>query len=287
MTNSNSNSSGDLKMEVAHKEATATGTGEFGGLVYQLEDAISYEQAEHDMVGSCPFPALTADCLGRAQDVPWCYFLDVHHRHDDCGFVCRWLQLTPDHGGIRPRARGQPYRAARYVATLRKARQETDPVPAFQKKFGHFVSESAGYQVPASWQSGLAQAANMGSMVGIFIAAPCADRWGYKKTTLGGLVAMNALIFIMFFGELVGRSACRVVVGSPARSGQQPGSLTPLTAESLPVLLAGQFLCALPWGAFVACAPAYASEVAPLRLRNILTLYIQFCWTAGQFVSRI
>ncbi|TXT10552.1 hypothetical protein VHUM_02057 [Vanrija humicola] len=127
--------------------------------------------------------------------------------------------------------------------------------PAFQKKFGHFVSESAGYQVPAAWQSGLAQAANMGSMVGIFIAAPCADRWGYKKTTLGGLVAMNALILVMFF------------------------------AENLSVLLAGQFLCALPWGAFVACAPAYASEVAPLRLRNILTLYIQFCWTAGQFVS--
>lgn len=59
-------------------------------------------------------------------------------------------------------------------------------------------------------------------------------------------------------------------------------------AESLTVLLIGEFLCGLPWGAFVrhhsaydlsspqvVISPAYASEVAPLRLRSLLTIYVQ------------
>jgi SP family general alpha glucoside:H+ symporter-like MFS transporter len=32
-------------------------------------------------------------------------------------------------------------------------------------------------------------------------------------------------------------------------------------------------------------APAYASEVAPIALRGILTIYVQICWCIGQFVS--
>lgn len=78
---------------------------------------------------------------------------------------------------------------------------------------------------------------------------------GYKKTLIGALVAQIAFIFAVFF------------------------------AETLPVLFVGQFLCGLPWGAFNAIAQAYGSEIAPLPLRGMYTMYNQSCWCTGQLIT--
>lgn len=56
-------------------------------------------------------------------------------------------------------------------------------------------------------------------------------------------------------------------------------------AESLPVLFAGQFLIGLPFGFYNCLAQAYASEIAPLPLRGIFTMYNQSCWCTGQLLT--
>jgi len=66
-----------------------------------------------------------------------------------------------------------------------------------------------------------------------------------------GLVLMNATIFISFF------------------------------ADSLEVLVIGQAFEGIPWGIFIANAPAYASEVVPLALRSACTATLQMSWSIG------
>lgn len=94
-------------------------------------------------------------------------------------------------------------------------------MPAFREHFGVFVSEEAGYQLEPSWQTGISQASVVGSFVGILICGQIVEPLGYRRTTLIGLVAMIGAIFMTFF------------------------------AETLPVLLVGNFLCGVPWGFFM------------------------------------
>ena len=56
-------------------------------------------------------------------------------------------------------------------------------------------------------------------------------------------------------------------------------------AETLPVLFAGQFLIGLPFGFYNCLAQAYASEIAPLPLRGLFTMYNQSCWCTGQLLT--
>ena len=70
------------------------------------------------------------------------------------------------------------------------------------------------------------------------------DRFGYKKTIGTSLVVIIGFIFITFF------------------------------AHSLPMLLAGELLCGLPWGVFQTLTTAYAAEIAPAALRPFLTTYV-------------
>ena len=126
---------------------------------------------------------------------------------------------------------------------------------SFRRHFGEFVDEEHGYQLTPAWQTGVTQASTVGAFVGILICGQIVEPLGYRKTTLLGLVLMAAAIFGTFF------------------------------AETLPVLIAAEFLCGVPWGFFINIAPAYASEVAPISLRGILTIFVQVCWCLGQFVS--
>ena len=58
--------------------------------------------------------------------------------------------------------------------------------------------------------------------------------------------------------------------------------LTPLQqADSLEVLVIGQAFEGLPWGFFIANAPAYASEIVPLTLRTICSATLQMSWAIG------
>lgn len=56
-------------------------------------------------------------------------------------------------------------------------------------------------------------------------------------------------------------------------------------AVNLPMLMAGQVLCGLPWGVFATMAPAYASEICPIKLRGYLANYVCLCWAFGQLMA--
>ncbi|KAK1481154.1 sugar porter family MFS transporter [Colletotrichum abscissum] len=125
----------------------------------------------------------------------------------------------------------------------------------FQRKYGTFVEAQNKHVISAAWQSGLSNGARAGEIFGLVIAGWTADRYGYRVTTMGFLVLMIAFIFVLFF------------------------------APNVQILVLGEVLCGIPWGAFQSVTPAYASEVAPVVLRPYLTTFINMCWVIGQFFS--
>ncbi|ORY59754.1 general substrate transporter [Pseudomassariella vexata] len=125
----------------------------------------------------------------------------------------------------------------------------------FNKKFGAFNESTGKYAISAAWQSGLSNGARAGEILGLIIAGWCSDRYGHKLTTIASLVLMIGFIAVLFF------------------------------APRIEVLLAGEVLCGIPWGAFQSVSPAYASEVAPTVLRPYLTTFINMCWVIGQFFA--
>lgn len=106
-----------------------------------------------------------------------------------------------------------------------------------------YVNETAGYQIPARWQTVLSQAANIGGFVGILICGRVAPRLGYRWTIIGALACMNAFIFLTFF------------------------------ATSLGMLLAGELLLGLTWGFFVSSSRPptlyIAQTTEPYALRSL------------------
>jgi SP family general alpha glucoside:H+ symporter-like MFS transporter len=55
-------------------------------------------------------------------------------------------------------------------------------------------------------------------------------------------------------------------------------------ANSLPVFFASQLLEGIPWGIFIANAPAYCSEIVPMRLRAPATQVLQLFWALGAII---
>lgn len=128
--------------------------------------------------------------------------------------------------------------------------------PAFAKRYGSPTGDpEAPYQIPARWQAGLSNGANVGEILGLFINGIVSERFGYRKTMIVSLVAVIAFIFIPFF------------------------------AKSLVDLEVGEVLCGIPWGVFQTLTTAYASEVCPTQLRAYLTTYVNLCWVFGQLIG--
>ncbi|KAI5201300.1 sugar porter family MFS transporter [Aureobasidium subglaciale] len=127
-------------------------------------------------------------------------------------------------------------------------------LPAFQLRFGE-PSADGSYQISAAWQSGLSNGALVGEVIGLLFIGYIVERIGYKKTMVGSLVGLTGFIFIVFF------------------------------AQSLPMLLVGEILMGIPWGAFQTLTTTYAAEVCPVSLRAYLTTYVNLCWVIGQFLS--
>lgn len=126
---------------------------------------------------------------------------------------------------------------------------------AFNERFGTYSESSGKFLVSAGWQSALSNGARAGEILGLILAGWTSDRFGYKYTTAGSLVLMIAFVFVLFF------------------------------APNVQVLVVGEVLCGIPWGAFQSVTPAYASEVAPVVLRPYLTTFINMCWVIGQFFA--
>lgn len=74
--------------------------------------------------------------------------------------------------------------------------------PPFNRKFG-VEYEPGKYQVTAPWQSGLSNGARVGEILGLLINGIVAERYGYRFTMIGSLIAMIGFIFIPFFAQNV------------------------------------------------------------------------------------
>ncbi|KAJ6103202.1 sugar transporter [Penicillium sp. IBT 16267x] len=123
----------------------------------------------------------------------------------------------------------------------------------FKTAFG--VESKGEYQITAAWQTGLTNGAYVGEIIGLMVNGWLCDRFGYRKTIMGCLFLVACFVFITFF------------------------------MPSLPVLLVGEILLGIPWGAFQTLTTTYASEVCPVVLRPYLTTYVNLCWVIGQFLA--
>ncbi|KAL4876154.1 sugar transporter [Aspergillus karnatakaensis] len=124
----------------------------------------------------------------------------------------------------------------------------------FAEDFGVWSDVEEGYIIEASWQSAFQCSGPLGAFIGVFVAGPITSWIGYRWATIGGLMALNAFIFIFYFGNNKG------------------------------VLFASQILEGIPWGIFIANAPAYCSEIVPMRLRAPATQMLQMFWALGSII---
>ncbi|KXJ84931.1 general substrate transporter [Microdochium bolleyi] len=127
-------------------------------------------------------------------------------------------------------------------------------LPAFASRFGEYDPATNTTVIATSWQFALQMAGQLGALIGVMVAGPLTSWIGYRWATLIGLMALNGFIFIFYFGD------------------------------SLPVFFVAQLLEGIPWGIFIANAPAYCSEIVPLRLRAPCTQILQACWAIGSIV---
>jgi MFS transporter, SP family, general alpha glucoside:H+ symporter len=126
--------------------------------------------------------------------------------------------------------------------------------PQFNQKYGQRLPDGT-YQVPAPWQAGLSNGANVGEIIGLFINGWVSERFGYRYTVMACLVLIVAFTAIFF------------------------------TAQSVVSIQVAEILCGIPWGVFQTLTITYASEVCPVALRGYLTTYVNFCWGLGQEIG--
>ncbi|KAK4902575.1 hypothetical protein LTR27_000512 [Elasticomyces elasticus] len=127
--------------------------------------------------------------------------------------------------------------------------------PQFNQKYGVYDAVSETYQVPARWQAGLSNGANVGEMIGLMLNGWVSERFGYRYTMIVCLMCVAGFTAIFF------------------------------TAQNVQALLAAEILCGIPWGVFQTLTITYASEVCPVALRGYLTTYVNFCWGLGQLIG--
>ncbi|TVY87249.1 Maltose permease [Lachnellula willkommii] len=127
-------------------------------------------------------------------------------------------------------------------------------LPAFANKYGILDHATGKFVIATKWQSALQVSGQLGALIGVFLAGPLTSRIGYRYATLTGLMLLNVFIFAFYF------------------------------AHSLPVIFVAQLLEGLPWGIFIANAPAYCSEIVPIKLRAPATQMLQMFWAIGSII---
>jgi SP family general alpha glucoside:H+ symporter-like MFS transporter len=127
-------------------------------------------------------------------------------------------------------------------------------LPAFANRYGVLNPASGKYVIETKWQSALQVSGQLGALIGVFLAGPLTSRIGYRYATLTGLMLLNVFIFVFYYGD------------------------------SLPVIFVAQLLEGLPWGIFIANAPAYCSEIVPIKLRAPATQMLQMFWAIGSII---
>lgn len=97
--------------------------------------------------------------------------------------------------------------------------------------------------------------APIGQILGAFTAGFLMEKLGRKRFFGLCTAAITGCVFMQFF------------------------------SSSLAVLFVGELLAGLVLGVFVTVAPAYASEVAPLAARGVVTALINLCFVLGQLIA--
>lgn len=111
----------------------------------------------------------------------------------------------------------------------------------------------SGYQLTPAWMAGLGNASGVGAFFGTLICGYLVALFGQKRVILGSLMMLSCTIFLTFF------------------------------APNIKVLIVGQILCGLPWGALATIAPSYASECLPMALRVYFTSWTNMCFIIGKY----
>lgn len=124
----------------------------------------------------------------------------------------------------------------------------------FAQDFGVYSEKTQEWIIEASWQSAFQCSGPIGAFIGVFIAGPITSYIGYRWATIGGLMFLNGFIFIFYFGNSQG------------------------------MFFASQILEGIPWGIFIANAPAYCAEIVPMRLRAPATQMLQMFWAIGSII---
>jgi MFS transporter, SP family, general alpha glucoside:H+ symporter len=124
---------------------------------------------------------------------------------------------------------------------------------SFKRDFG-VIDKDGNWSIEASWQSALQASGPLGALMGVCIAGPITSRIGYRWATISGLMLLNAFIFAFYF------------------------------ANSIAVMFVSQLLEGIPWGIFIANAPAYCSEIVPIQLRAPATQMLQMFWAIGSII---
>jgi len=127
-------------------------------------------------------------------------------------------------------------------------------LPAFREQYGVWNEASQSKVIVTKWQSALQVSGQLGALIGVFLAGPLTSRIGYRYATLTGLMLLNVFIFVFYF------------------------------ANSMPVIFVAQLLEGVPWGIFIANAPAYCSEIVPIKLRAPATQMLQMFWAIGSII---
>ncbi|KAF2829258.1 maltose permease MAL61 [Ophiobolus disseminans] len=127
-------------------------------------------------------------------------------------------------------------------------------LPAFANDYGVYSPVKDKFVIVASWQSALQMGGPVGAIIGVCLAGPLTSRIGYRWATITGLMLLNVFILVFYF------------------------------AKSLPVMFVGQLLEGIPWGIFIANAPAYCSEITPIQLRAPATQMLQMFWAIGAII---
>ena len=133
-------------------------------------------------------------------------------------------------------------------------------LPGFLNSFG--IRKDGKLAIPANYQSGLTNIAYCGQIIGLFINGWCQERFGARKSFIGGMILMTATIFLAVF------------------------------AVSLNMLLVAELAMGIPWGMFrepaLATSLMSRNSVDGLRRRDLpnpiawLPQRICLCWLWGR-----
>jgi SP family general alpha glucoside:H+ symporter-like MFS transporter len=99
-------------------------------------------------------------------------------------------------------------------------------LPAFANRYGVWSPTKEEYIIETAWQSALQAVGPIGALIGVVLSGPLTSRIGYRWAIITALMALNGFIFVFYF------------------------------ADSLPLMFVSQLLEGIPWGVFIANAPA-------------------------------